>query len=82
MSFVLYALAFIMVVIGGPALFVPNKFMKVVGGMAKNSDLVRMMSLRTMFLAFFFLAMYPLLKGGWLMLISILGWLMLIKSVV
>jgi len=50
--------------------------------MAKNSDVIRMISLRTMFLAFFFLAMYPLLKGGRLMLISILGWLMLIKSVI
>ncbi len=82
MSFVLYALAFIIVIMGGPALFVPHKFMKVVGWMAKNSDVIRMISLRTMFLAFFFLAMYPLLKGGRLMLISILGWLMLIKSVI
>jgi len=31
MSFVLYALAFIIVIMGGPALFVPHKFMKVVG---------------------------------------------------
>lgn len=82
MSFVLYVLAFIMVVIWGPALIVPKKFMKVVGGIMKNSDMVRMMSLRTMLIAFFFLAMYPLLKGGWLMIISILGRLMLIKSVV
>ena len=50
--------------------------------MVKDANVVRMMSLRTMFLAFFFLAMYPLLKGGRLMLISILGRLMLIKSVV
>ena len=82
MSFVLYVLAFIMLVIGGPALIVPKKFMKVVWGMVKDANVVRMMSLRTMFLAFFFLAMYPLLKGGRLMLISILGRLMLIKSVV
>ena len=82
MSFVLYVLAFIMLVVGGPALIVPKKFMKVVGGIMKEANLVRMMSLRTMFLAFFFLAMYPLLKGGRLMLISILGWIMLIKSVV
>jgi hypothetical protein len=82
MSFVLYALAFIMVVIGGPALIVPKKFMKVIGWIGKNPDMIRMVSLRTMFLAFFFLAMYPLLKGGWLMIISILGRLMLIKSVI
>lgn len=50
-------------------------------GIMKDANLVRMMSLRTMFLAFFFLAMYPLLKGGRLLLISILGWVMLIKSV-
>jgi len=49
--------------------------------MLKNTDTVRMMGLWTMFLAFFFLAMYPLLKGGRLLLISILGWVMLIKAV-
>ena len=56
--------------------------MKVLEGMGKNHDLIRMMSMWTMFLAFFFLAMYPLLKGGRLMLVSILGRLMLIKSVI
>ena len=82
MAFILYVLAFILLVFGGPALIVPKRFMKVFGGILKNSDMVRMMGLRTMFLSFFFLAMYPLLKGGRLMIISIIGWLSLIKSVV
>lgn len=72
MSFVLYALAFIMLIVGLPALVTPKRFMKVMEGIVKNPDMVRMMSMRTLFLAFFFLAMYPLLKGGRLMLISIL----------
>jgi hypothetical protein len=71
-----------MLVIGAPALIVPKRFMKVIGGFAKDANMVRMASLRTMFLAFFFLAMYPLLKGGRLLLVSILGRLMLIKSVI
>lgn len=82
MYFVLYVLAFIMVVIGGPALILPKRFQKVMGEFMKNSQTVRLLSLWTMFLSFFFLAMYPLLKGGRLMLISILGWVMLIKSLV
>ncbi len=82
MSFVLYALAFIMLIVGLPALATPKKFMKVMEGIVKNADMVRIMSMWTLFLAFFFLAMYPLLKGGWLMLISILGWIMLVKAVV
>ena len=82
MSFLLFALAFIILVIGVPALFVPSKFMKVVGGMVKDPNLVRLFSLWQLLVAFFFLAVYPLFTGGWLVLISLLGWIMLIKSVV
>jgi len=82
MSFLLFALAFIILVIGVPALFVPSKFMKVVGGMVKDTNLVRLFSLWQLLVAFFFLAAYPLFTGGWLMLIALLGWIMLIKSVV
>jgi hypothetical protein len=82
MAFLLFALAFIILVIGAPALFVPSKFIKVVGGMVKNPDLVRLFSLWQLLVAFFFLAVYPLFTGGWLVLISLLGWIMLIKSVV
>ena len=44
--------------------------------------MVRMLALWLMLLAFFFLAAYPLLDGSRYMVVSILGWLMLIKSVV
>ena len=82
MSFLLFALAFIVLVVCVPALFVPSKFSKVMTEFLKNASLVRVVSLWTLLVAFFFLAAYPLFTGGWLMVISILGRLMLIKSVV
>jgi hypothetical protein len=35
-----------------------------------------------MLVAFFLLAAYPLLDGSWYMLVAILGWLTLVKSLV
>jgi len=56
--------------------------MKTISGVIKNPELVRLYGLRMMLIAFFFLAAYPLLDGSWYMLVAILGWLTLIKSVV
>ena len=61
MAFLLFSLAFIVLVIGAPALFVPAKFSKVMTEFLKNSALVRVVSLWTLLLALFFLAAYPLL---------------------
>ena len=81
MAFLLFALAFILLIIGAPALIVPAKFAKAVEGIVKDANLVRLFSLWQLLLAFFFLAVYPLFTGGWLMVISFLGWIMLLKSV-
>ena len=71
-----------LIVMALPGIFFPIRFNKAVLSFAKNTEMVRAMSMMLFVISFFFLASYRKLDGTWNMLIAILGWLTLLKGVV
>jgi len=65
-----------------PSLMDTKSFRKSLKKLLGDETLVKIMSIVYMIIAFLFLSVSWKLKGGWHILIPIIGWLMLIKGIV
>lgn len=81
-SFLLIALAVYCAVILIPALLYPKKFISETKTLLTNIEFTRFTGLYGLLISFLFLSVHWKFNDGWYMLISIIGWLAFIKSVV
>ena len=81
-QFLLIALAILIAVVYLPALANPKKFRKALRNWACEKEAVRTSGFLMFLLAMMFLSVHWKLTGKWMMVISILGWLTLLKGTV
>lgn len=65
-----------------PALFTPNKFLKVLDKLMKNEDLMRTRWIIALFFGLAYLTVYQAIDATWGVLFSLLGYASLIKGIV
>ncbi|MFA4891699.1 MAG: hypothetical protein WC604_05140 [Candidatus Gracilibacteria bacterium] len=81
-SLLLIGLAIFMAAICIPAILSPEKWQKEVKKIVSNESLVRILSLFAFLVSFLFLSLHFKFTGGWLIIIPIVGWLVLLKALV
>jgi hypothetical protein len=81
-SILLIALAVFCAVVMIPAILFTKEFQKVIQKMSSNYELSRISGLFGLLISFLFLSVHYKLSGGWLLVISIIGWITFIKSVI
>ena len=77
----LVALAVFLLVTSLPALISPKKYMEETKDFFSDKNNMRMLSVWVMMFALIFLSVHWQLSGGWLILISLLGWVALAKGI-
>lgn len=80
-QFLLIGLAIFMAIIYLPAFVNPQKFRKTLKSFCSEIEVVRLSGAFCLLLSMMFLSVHWKFSDGWMMMISIIGWIILIKGV-
>jgi len=75
------AMAAFMIIVLLPAIISPKKFREISTDLVADTKLLRVVGFMTLVIGFVFLSVYYKLTGGWIMTVSILGYIAVLKGI-